>query len=257
VGLAIIFNQVTISLPPIVLGVFKTNYEVGIFSAAYKIVFMLLVIERVFYYVFFPVLAKQHKQNPEKLKSSFSFLMRFLFASTIPVALGGLMLAPGIIELVYGHAFMDAVNVLRILLLYFVIVPVDTIFGYGLVAIDQERRFFKVITITAIINAVLILLLSVQFGFFGAACALLVSEIISIVLMYRQLKKYVQFACLRFIPKPVVAGLLMAISLYVLPQWHVILLILVAACVYLLIFYLLRGISKQDLRNFRNVILEK
>ena len=257
VGLAIIFNQVTISLPAIVLGVFKTNYEVGIYSAGYKIVFMFLIIERVFYYVFFPILSKQHRQNPEKLASSFNFLTRFLFALTIPIAVGGLMLAPGIINFVYGRAFVEAVNVLRILFLYFMIVPANTIFGYGLIAIDQERRFFKIITITAIISAVLIVFLGMQFGFYGAASALLISEFISIVLMHRQLKKFVRFRCVKYILKPVIAAFAMALLLFLLQQWHVIILLVFGTVVYFSIFYLVRGFSKLDLHNLKRVIVEK
>jgi O-antigen/teichoic acid export membrane protein len=257
VGLAIIFNQVTISLPAIVLGVFKTNYEVGIYSAGYKIVFMLLIVERVFYYVFFPILSKQHRQNPEKLASSFNFLTRFLFALTIPIAAGGLMLAPGIINLIYGRAFVEAINVFRILLIYFLIVPVNTIFGYGLIAIEQERRFFKIITITAIINAVLIVLLGLQFGFFGAASALLISEFMSIILMHRQLKKFVRFGCVKYILKPAIAALLMALLLYILPQWHVFTLIVCGTVVYFSVFYLVKGFSKLDLDNIKRIIVEK
>lgn len=257
VGLAVIFNHVTISLPPIVLGIFRSNYAVGIFSAGYKIIFVLLIIERVFYYVFFPLLSRQHKRKPERLTGSFNFLMRFLFAFAIPVGLGGLLLAPGMIDLVYGQAFMDAVNVLRILLIYFMIVPVNTILGYGLIAIDQERRFFQVIAITAMINAALIIVLGLQFGFYGAAIALLVSEAIGIMLMHRQLKKFVRFDCLKYIPRPLSAALLMVLFLYILPEWNVIILAFLGGGAYLLVFYFLKGFTKDDLNNFRRAIIEK
>jgi O-antigen/teichoic acid export membrane protein len=253
VGLAIIFNQVTISLPPIVLGIFKTDYEVGIFSAGYKIVFMLLIIERVFYYVFFPMLSKQYKQNPEKLVTSLNFLTRFLFALTIPLTLGGLILAEPIIELIYGSAFLDAVSVLRILLVYFMIVPVNTIFGYGLIAIDQERRFFKVITITAFVSTVLIIILGIRFSVYGAAVALLVSESISIVLMNQALKNTVRFGSSKYIVKPLFASLLMAALLYVLRGWHLVVLVIMGICLYLIALYLIRGFVKADLMNIKKL----
>jgi O-antigen/teichoic acid export membrane protein len=215
---------------------------------------MILVVERVFYYVFFPILSKQHEQHPEKLVSSFSFLTRFLFALTVPTALGGLVLAPQIIMLIYGPAFVEAAGVLRILLLYFMIVPVNTVFGYGLIAIDQERRFFKVITITALMSAVLILLLGLQFGFYGAAAALLVSESVSIVLMRRQLKRFVRFACVRYVWKPVIAALGMALILYVLPNWNVIVLVCLGIFVYTVILYAMKGFTGSDLNTIKRAI---
>jgi O-antigen/teichoic acid export membrane protein len=241
VGLAIIFNHATISLPPIILGIFKSNYEVGIFSAGYKIVFMLLIIERVFYYVFFPILSKQYKQNPEKLVTSFNFLTRFLFALTIPLTLGGLILAGPIVELIYGSAFLDAAIVLRILLLYFMIVPINTIFGYGLIAIDQERSFSRVITITAFISAVLLIILGIRFSVCGAALALLVSESISIVLMNKVLQKTVRFGSFKYIFKPLFASLVMAAVLYMLQAWHLVVLLAIGTCLYLVVLYLIRG----------------
>jgi O-antigen/teichoic acid export membrane protein len=257
VGVAVILNQVTISLPPIVLGIFKTSYDVGIFSAGYKIVFMLLIIERVFYYVFFPILSRQHEQNPEKLAGSFNFLTRFLFALTIPITVGGLILAPGIIAIIYGQPFQEAVGVLRILMLYFMIVPINTIFGYGLIAIDQERRFFRIITVTALINVVLIAILGLQFGFHGAALALLVSESVSIVLMNGQLKKYVRFGKWAYIMRPLAAALVMAMILYLLQKLHSVVLFLLGTIVYLLVFYLVGGFSRTDLKNIKDVFVAR
>ncbi|UCD20369.1 MAG: flippase [candidate division WOR-3 bacterium] len=255
VGLAIIFNQVTISLPPIVLGLFRTNYEVGIFSAGYKIIFTLLIIERVFYYVFFPVLSRDYAEHPAKMKSNFSFLTRFLFALTIPLALGGLMLAPGIINIVYGPVFSEAAAVLRILLLYFMIVPVNTIYGYGLIAMDREKRFFRIIAMTAAVSTLLIILLALRFGVYGAAAALLVSEAISISLMRWELQRVIRFRSLRYVPKPVAASLLMIVVLYLLRQWHSIALIVVGACIYVILLYLFRGFSVQDLKSIRRMFV--
>ena len=253
VGLAIIFNQVTISMPPIILGIFKGNYEVGIFSAAYKVVFTLLIIERVFYYVFFPVLSRQHAEDPGKLKNNFSFLTRFLLALTIPLSVGGLILAPGIIDMIFGQAFHAASNVLRVLLLYFLIVPINTVYGYGLIAINREKIFFRIITVTAVVSAVLILLLGLQSGFYGAAFALLISESLSVFLMHRALKRDIQFESVRYTLKPSGASMVMAVVLYLVHQWHLLAAIAVGICVYLAVFYLIKGFSGRDLKNIMDL----
>jgi O-antigen/teichoic acid export membrane protein len=137
------------------------------------------------------------------------------------------------------------------------IVPVNTVFGYGLIAIDQERRFFKVIAITAFMSAVLIMLLGLQFGFYGAAAALLVSESVSIILMRRQLKKSVRFACVRYMWKPIIAALGMALLLYVLPDWNVIVLVCSGIFIYLLVLYLINGFTRSDLSNIKQALAGK
>jgi O-antigen/teichoic acid export membrane protein len=226
VGLAVIFNQVSLNLPPIILGVFHSKVEVGVFSAGFKIIIMLLIIERVFHYVFFPVISKQFTHAPEKLRSSFTFLTRLLFA-------------------------------IRILLLYFLVAPVNTIFGYGLVSINQERRFFKVITYTALINLILIIILGINFKGQGAAVALFVSETIAIVLMNRELKKFVKFKSLKYIIKPFIASLIMGIVLYALKHLSIIILVILGIIIYSVVFYLIKGFSKEEIRNLKQTFVQK
>ncbi len=251
VGMATIFNQVSVNLPPIVLGIAHSKAEVGFFSAGFKIVVMLLIIERVFHYVFFPIISKQYVHTPEKLQTSFSFLTRLLFAITIPVTIGGLVLAPEIINFIYGIGYEEAISIFRILLLYLLITPVNTIFGYGLVAVDQERRFFKVITITAFINLVLIIILGIHFRGQGAAAALFVSEMIGIVLMNRELRRFVTFKSLKYVTKPLISSVIMGVILLILPQWHIIFAIILGMLIYMIVFYVLRGFSKEELEKLR------
>lgn len=257
VGLAVIFNQASLNLPPIILGVFHSKVEVGVFSAGFKIIIMLLIIERVFHYVFFPVISKQFIHAPEKLRSSFTFLTRLLFAITIPLTFGGIILADNLITFIYGAGFEGAIIIFRILLLYFLVAPVNTIFGYGLVSINQERRFFKIITYTALINLILIIILGINFKGQGAAIALFISEIIAIVLMNRELKKFVKFKSLKYIIKPLIASIIMVIVLYTLKYLSIIILVVLGIIIYSVVFYLIKGFSKEEIRNLKQTIIQK
>ena len=257
VGLATIFNQAALYLPAVALGFFHSKLEVGLYSAAYKIVAMLLIIERVFHFVFFPVLSRQYRTAKAKLERSFTFLVRLLFAITIPVAVCGMVIANNLIVFIYGIEFSSSVLVLQILLLYFMITPVNTIFGYGLVAIDQQQKFFKVIAYTALIAVVLVLLLGYFFKAPGAAFALLVSEIVGIILMDRNLKKHVDFQCLKYTIKPLIAALVTGLVLYVFKQGHVVILILAGLIIYPLVLYIIKGFSGKELSDLKNTMSRK
>jgi O-antigen/teichoic acid export membrane protein len=254
VGLATIFNQVSINLPPIILGVVHSKIEVGAFSASFTIIVMLLVIERVFYYVFFPILSRHYARDPQKLRNSFSLLVRLLFTMTIPLTLGGIIVAPQLIYLIYGTGYEPAIVIVRVLLFYFLIAPITTIFGYGLVAINQERRFFKVITITAVINVILIVILGIYFKGVGAAAAFVVSEIVAIMLMHRELTRFVSFVFLPFLVRPFIAAAGMVLSLYLLRGWHIIFLIIIGAVVYGILLFVVKGFSMKDIRNLRKAL---
>ena len=164
------------------------------------------------------------------------------------------MIADRIIGFIYGAEFNNSVFVFQILLLYLMITPVNTIFGYGLVAIDRQRKFFRVITYTALISVVLVLILGYTFKAAGAAFALLVSETIGINLMNRQLKKHVSFHSLKYTIKPVIAALMTGAVLYTFKQSHIVILILAGIGLYALVLYIIKGFSKKELIQFKNTL---
>jgi O-antigen/teichoic acid export membrane protein len=254
VGLATILNQAALTLPPVILGILYANEVVGVYSAAYKIIIMLLIIERVFHYVSFPVLSKQFTSAPTKLGSTFTFLSRIILAITIPGAVGGIIIADRLIQLIYGAGYEGAVMVLRILLVYFIVTPLNSIFGYGLVAVDKQRRFLLVIAITAILNTVLIILLSLKFSAPGAAVALAVSELAGLFIMNRELQKVVSFTSITYGAKPLIAAAVMGIGMFVLrifPLWIVIPAGLLIYSGMVLIFQLF---TFEELKNLRKMI---
>jgi O-antigen/teichoic acid export membrane protein len=254
VGLATIFNQAALTLPPVILGVFYAKEVVGVYSAAYKIIIMLLIIERVFHYVSFPVLSKQFTSAPTKLGSTFSLVSRVILAITIPGAIGGIVIADRLIGLIYGTGYESAVLVLRILLLYFIVTPLNSIFGYGLVAVDRQRRFLVVIAITALLNTVLIIIMGLQFSAPGAAIALAVSEFVGLVLMNRELKKVVSFTSIAFGLKPLISAVIMGGCMFVLrpfPLWIVLCAGLLIYCGMAMIFQLF---TIDELKNVRKLM---
>jgi len=255
VGLATIFNQAALTLPPIILGIFFAKEAVGVYSAAYKIIIMLLIIERVFHYVSFPVLSKQFTSAPKKLSSTFSLLSRIILAITIPGTIGGIIIAGRLIALVYGTGYQSAVLVLQILMVYFMVTPLNSILGYGLVAVDRQRRFLFVIAITAFLNVLLILALGIKFSAPGAAIALVVSECVGLLIMNRELKKIVSFTSFTYGLKPLIAAVAMGIGMFVLrifPLWIVIPSGLVIYCTMALV---LQIFTLEELRNLRKTFI--
>jgi O-antigen/teichoic acid export membrane protein len=257
VGLATIFGQIYLSLPPIILGIFHTKTDVGLFSAVYKIIVMLLIIDRVFYYVFFPILTKQYIRAQERLKDIFNFVVKVLLTITIPLTVGGIILGERILFIIYGAEYAGALPVFRILLLYFLIAPLNTVFGYGLVSMNQEKQFFKVITIATVVNVVLIVVLGIYFKGPGAAAALLIGELVSVLFMKRELQKFVKFGVLRYLLRPFFASIIMGISLAVLYRLYIIFLVTIGAFIYVLALYGLKGFSKEELGDLKKTFIQQ
>jgi O-antigen/teichoic acid export membrane protein len=251
VGLATIFNQLALNLPPLFLGIAYSKADVGLYSASFKIIVMLLIVERVVHYVSFPVIARQHKKEPEKLKKTFSVITRLLLTIGVPLAVGGAILAGPIIAFIYGADFSSSAVILRIMLLYFLVTPLNSIYGYGLVAMNREREFFRVIALTSFINVSLIFIVGLLMRGPGAAIALVVSESVCVVLMYRTLRRYIRFKTVTHAIKPFLAALCMGVVLYAVTGWHVIVAVLIGAGVYVSILFVLRGFTLGELASMR------
>jgi O-antigen/teichoic acid export membrane protein len=257
VGLATIFNQVALNMPVLVLGALHSKTAAGLYYAGFKIVVMLLIVERVSYYLFFPIISRHYTHAPDKLRSTFSFFTRFLFSVTIPIALFGGVYATKIILFIYGSSYYEAVTVFRILLIYFLITPINTIFGYGLIALDREKKFLKVIACTSAGAVVLIIISSIFYGASGAAVALAIAEIAAIFMMYQELRSAVRFPCFRPLIKPFISGIVMIAGLYVIRTWHIGFLCVIAVVIYWAAFYILGGFSRDDLKYLSATLKSK
>ncbi len=194
IGAATIVYQAVMNFPVICLGIFHREADVGLFSAGLKIILFLLIVERILYYLFFPLVSRQAAQQFETLKKSFILFSQIALAITVPITAFGIILAGKIIRLIYGSEFSCAVIIFRILLLYFMIAPLNTIWGYGLVALNQENRFFKVIVIMSLLNLILTTTLGYLFRGIGVAIAIVISELFGTILMKHSINKIVNFS---------------------------------------------------------------
>lgn len=261
VGLATILYQVALNLPPVMLGFNAGQREVGYFASAYKIIVMLLIIERVFYYVFFPIASRQYQQAKDKLNDTFTAFIKFLSALTIPLTAGGIALAPRIIGLVYGADFTDTTPALRILLLYFMISPINTVLGYGLIAMEKEKVFLKNIGITAFICVVLVFAGSYYAGSPGVAAALFIAECVGLVLMTNEVRKTIILSPLRQVWRQVASALVMMVVLIPLIiffcRLNLVLLIVIGIIAYLIALYFFKGFTALELRTIAGLFREK
>ncbi|MEO0106707.1 MAG: flippase [candidate division WOR-3 bacterium] len=193
VGLATLTYQMAMNFAPLILGIFHHDVDVGYFSAGYKIVVFMLILERVAYYLFFPVLSRKSAETPHKLPETFVAFTQLLLLITVPITIIVLIIAPILIRVIYGAGYEPSVGIFRLLSLYFMIAPINTIWGYGLVALHQEREFFKVIGIISIINFILTSILGITFKGIGVGLAIFLSEVAGLFLMKSYLGRYVKF----------------------------------------------------------------
>lgn len=225
----------------ILIGIFMTQADVGIYRVAYQLAAVSAIVVTAFHTTLFPRISQWHAENCiAPIESALSKSLTYCLILTIPIAVGGALLARPLMYFLYSEAFESGDSVLVVLLLVQIANIFMFLFTMSLNAMDRPRDSFMVTAISAILNIVLNILLIPLFGIVGAGCATLLSVTVNAVLAYRILRPmirlHVAWATCGYIllASAVMAG---AVMLYtylfgVGSVWSLIAAILIGAAVY-------------------------
>lgn len=177
-----IFNNVDITM----LGLFKGDYEVGLYSVAYKIVRIISQVVQSLSLVIIPRLsycfANNDFENANKLLRK---VLSFNIALGLPCVVGVILLAPEIVYIVCGTEFMEAVPIIRILILTFMFSLVGGSFlgNAILIPMKKEKYYMIVCLITALVNVFLNAMLIPKFSAIGASIATACNGLLILILL--------------------------------------------------------------------------
>lgn len=207
-GIAGLISQVAIQFPVLYLGWFSGSEAAGIFSAAFRLTVMLLVFDRMFYTVFFPAISQCAQQTPERLEAVFGRILKIVIFFALSLSLLAMLLAPELLSTIFGAEYLAAVPAFRMLTVYFVLTITNSVIGYTLLGMGQDRTFTR-----AFLAGLAGLLLSIYpltafFDSIGAVSALNLYHLIAVILMARALRRQLPLRIFRHILLPLAATFL-------------------------------------------------
>ena len=197
------------------LRVFRDRAAVGLYAAAYTLVSFLLNMGAAYNMSLLPRLTKTSAVRADH-HGLYHMATAHVFAVSLPIAVGGSLLAARIITLVFGGGYGPSAIALSILMWTIPVcllrdVPVMTLLAWG-----REDRVLHLTAWAAAVGLALNLILIPSYGLIGAAIASVATESIRMVLALAAVRRF-GFALTevkRFL-KPVVAGFVMAAVLVV------------------------------------------
>lgn len=247
IGAGSIFAHLSINLPPLVLGILWSNTEVGFYSAATKLVFFLLILDRVLGAVLLPASARFFADSKEALGAAMATAMKWILIAALPVAVGGTFVAGSLVPAVFGAGYAEASGVFRILIWYFFFTLFHTVFANALVAAREERTFATTMALSAALYAVCVIAGTLLWGMVGAAIGVVIAEAVTVVLMHRRCAEVVHIPFPANAIRVILATGCMAIVLLLVPQLRLAVAILAGAVVYAGALIAFRGVTKSDL----------
>jgi O-antigen/teichoic acid export membrane protein len=174
------------------IGYFMSNADVGIYRVAMQLaslgVFVALALEN----VLFPRFSSwNEKRNHEIIATSLSRAFTYSLVLAIPFCVGGLLLADKLLYFLYGEAFTSGTYALLVLLPLFVVYVFHYLQMMTLNALDHPKDSFWITSIIVLVNIILNIILIPVIGITGAAIATLISVLVSAVIGYLVLRKFI------------------------------------------------------------------
>lgn len=247
---AVIYGQIDMTMLSVMCG----DAVVGWYSAAYKLRSVLGLIPASFMNAAFPLMSRFFESSTKSLEILYERSFKYMLSLALPIAVGTTILADRIILLLYGAQYVNSIIALQILVWAIVFSFTGYVLEYVLISINRQDIDGMISGASAVINVILNLLLIPSFSYIGAATATIISSAIYFILYLYFVYKYgYKIPVHKIAIKPLIASLVMAVFIYCFYSFNLFLLVILAAIVYLGALYLLKGISQEDIRMFKEV----
>lgn len=250
-ALTIALNLIYFKMDTVILSWYRNAAEVGWYGAPYRILELCINLGYLFLGLVLPLLTKAAAAND---RTRFAALLQRSFdvmvASTVPLVVGGALLAEPLMALIAGPSFAASGPILAVLLVATSSILLAAVFGYGIVALGQQRRMIPFYAGNAACALAAYLIFIPRFGALAAAWLTVASEtaiLAANLVVTRRLTGF--FPRLSGWEKTVAATILMAAVLLLTSGWPVLARTAVGGLLYLGAFFALSGIPSGILRQ--------
>lgn len=182
----IIYNQID----SVMMGSLGQITQTGWYNAAYRIIAIVIVPIGIISSSFYPILSKTFKKTKEELQRVWNYQMEIMILLAIPLVIGGLVLAPRIINYIFPSSFNPSILAFQILIVMAGIMFLYNAFRWILVIVDQQKKLFWAVLSGAIINIILNLILIPKFSLYGAAVATVITHLLILFLLVKFTLKF-------------------------------------------------------------------
>jgi len=238
-GLSLLFLAIYNRIDVLMLSLMVNLDAVGRYSAAYRLTWALAIIPDALAFTLFPIMSGFYKKSEEALKKTHALAFRYLTIIFVPIAFGTTILSERILFHIYGADYLNEGIVLTLIALMWgaLLIFLNLISSNMLNSIHRQNF---------LVNVTANLLLIPRYSFFGAAIATLFTEIVTFILFYVLVKKFLYTISLKEFIKPAMASLTMVLVLISVQWLSLFILIPLGALVYFAAFFLLKGFTEED-----------
>lgn len=251
-GITIFFNLIYLRADVFILSLLKSQAEVGIYGATYKIIDVLTTLPFMFAGLILPILTTSWLgRDGQRFNNVLQKSLDAMIITAIPLIIGAQIVAKPLMVLVAGENFSQAGSVLKILILAIGFIFFGCLLAHAVIALDKQKKMIGAYLFTALTSLAGYLIFVPVYSYYGAAWVTVYSELMIAILSLYVVSKYSLFKLkLNTFYKAILASLIMGLATYFLAD-KVNLLINISSSflIYLICLYWFKGLKQEDLKN--------
>lgn len=238
-----------------VIGFFLDTDRVGIYSAAYGIGVIPLVLSTYLVYMLKPTIFSLYDTGlVDKAKAYLALSWKYLLMLSIPSIFGLTILArPLLLNMTTSHYVSEGVYIIPLVAISIVFWGMEQIFAVSLLIFKRRRIFIIAFLCGAFTNLVLNILLIPLYGIIAAASTTLTAYVLLTLIIGYSSRKHLAFHLnTLFLAKCILAATLMTVCLWLFHPMtviEIIISILLGMAIYFCLLLMLRGFTRAELRT--------
>jgi len=254
-AITIVFNLIYLRADTLILSLIKSQSDVGIYGAAYRVIDVLITIPFMFAGILLPVMTLSWaEKNLDAFKKILQKSFNVMSITIIPIVIGAQFIGKEIMIFVAGDKFFQSGAVLMILILAAGIIFISTVFSHAIIAIEKQKKIIWAYVFTSFTALIGYLIFIPKYSYFGAAWITIYSELFIGLTSYLLVWKYTKFVPdIKVFLKSVLASIAMSIFLYFFTNiFNLYIILFFSIIIYILSLYILKGITKEDIYDLLN-----
>ncbi len=275
-GIALILSTIYFRMNSVLISMFRSQEELGIYGVASKLLEQFTIIPLYFMNSVLPVLTKAIKEGSAdkasaaaaKYKTIIRYSFDFLVAMSVPMAVGIYMLAYPIIFIISTPEFLSRIDegfygsdfALKILVFALLFQFINILFAFILIAANRQGKLLYINGACVALNLLINFFLIPKYGFIGACITYVFSELFILIVAAFMAHRYVKFS-LNFLNifKILFCATIMATVVYYLQpitykflqNWNVFLLAAIGGVIYVAMLFITRVVNKDMMSLIR------
>ncbi|MCG8374154.1 MAG: polysaccharide biosynthesis C-terminal domain-containing protein, partial [Balneolales bacterium] len=232
-------------------GFFLTAEDAGLYGAAFKMIAIVMMIDRLLVNLLIPNLSHQWSSNKSLAIDNLKKANKLMLASGAILALGLAIGASDFAVWIFGEEYVDSIPILIILCGMVFLTFQNSIFSYGLMAIGEDKAFLKSTAVSGTISLILIICASKFTNLKGVAYAVVISELLITLISYLWFSRFVKLGAVFNSITTILVSMLIFWLSFSLPLASWLESLLLSALLFI-ILYLVKVIRNEEILWLRN-----